>query len=76
MRVLTTNEQMSLVAGGKFSIGGFASAVGKGALGGVIGGTSTGVIKDRSPRKTGWGALAGAVGGGIVGGVGYVIGHH
>lgn len=75
MRVLTTNEQMNLVAGGKFSIGGLGKAIGQGALSGVIGGTSTGAIKDRNPRKTGWGAVAGAVGGAIVGGVGYAI-HH
>jgi len=59
-------DELDLVAGGDWSWGDFAKAVGAGAVtGGAGGAAATG----------GPGAVPGAIGGGLLGGIGYCITH-
>lgn len=57
-------EELDNVAGGKWSWGDFAKAVGAGAATGGMGGAAAG-----GPA----GAVPGAIGGGLLGGIGYCI---
>ena len=56
-------EELDAVAGGKWSWGDFAKALGGGAVTGGMGGAAVGGV----------GAVPGAIGGGLLGGIGYCI---
>ncbi len=56
-------DELDAVAGGKWSWGDFAKAVGAGAATGGLGGAAAGGV----------GAGPGAIGGGLLGGIGYCI---